>query len=300
MIALHAHLVGAHDAALVALLYLPAAVLAFLLYVDVAARLGVPGARAYLAAYERSSAADRLAALLLAVSAAVHLAVAPGHAADQVTAALFLLDAAALTALAVGAFVLPRWRLAAAALLVANLAAYAVYVAAGREALDAVGLGTKAVEATALALVAGVPGAVSRTAFAREKEVFDPMNLARTYAVAFGVVYTIVGLIGFAVSSTLDTANLIIFPVNVLHNVVHLLVGLLGIGAFLTARSVLYARVMAVLFAVLTLAGFLPQPLLGLVPLGGADIVLHALTAILAGVAGWGYASRGGVREATT
>lgn len=126
------------------------------------------------------------------------------------------------------------------------------------------------------------------------------MNLARTYAAVFGVVYTIVGLIGFAVSTSLETANLIIFPVNVLHNVVHLLVGLLGIGAVLTGRSVLYARVMAVLFAVLTLAGFLPQPLLGLVPLGGADIVLHALTAILAGVAGWGYASRGGVREATT
>jgi len=196
--------------------------------------------------------------------------------------------------------VLPRWRPLAALLLVANVAAYAAYVVSGREALDAVGAGTKVVELTALALVAGIASATSGAAFAREKEVFDPMNLARAYAVAFGVVYTIVGLIGFAVSSTLDTANLIIFPVNVLHNIVHLLVGLLGIGAFLTARSVLYARFMAVLFAVLTVAGFLPQPLLGLVPLGGADIVLHALTAILAGVAGWAYASRGGVREATT
>lgn len=126
------------------------------------------------------------------------------------------------------------------------------------------------------------------------------MNLSRAYAVAFGVVYTLVGLIGFTVSTTLDTANLIIFPVNVLHNVVHLLVGLLGIAAFLTARSVLYARAMAVLFAILTLAGFLPQPLLGLVPLGGTDIVLHALTAILAAVAGWAYASTDGMRRATT
>jgi len=118
------------------------------------------------------------------------------------------------------------------------------------------------------------------------------MNLSRTYAVAFGVVYTIVGLIGFAVSTTLMTANLVIFPVNVIHNVVHLAVGLLGLGAFLTGRSVLYARVMAVLFAVLTVVGFLPQPFLGLVPLGGADIFLHAMTAILAGVAGWAYADR--------
>jgi hypothetical protein len=154
VIALHAHLVGAHDAALVALLYLPAAVLAFLLYVDVAARLGVLGAGAYLAAYERSAPAVRLAALLLAVTATVHLAVAPGHAAEPATAALFLLDATALTALAIGAFVLPRWRTLTAALLVANVVTYAAFLVAGREGLDAVGIGTKVVEVTALALVA--------------------------------------------------------------------------------------------------------------------------------------------------
>jgi hypothetical protein len=48
---------------------------------------------------------------------------------------------------------------------------------------------------------------------------------------------------------------------------------------------------MAVLFAILTVAGFLPQPLLGIVPLGGADIPLHAATAILAALAGWLYRS---------
>lgn len=157
VIALHAHVVGGaggeHDAALVALLYLPAAVLAFLLYVDVAARLGMPGARAYFAAYAGSGATVRLAALLLAISATVHLAIAPGHAADPRTAALFLLDAAALTALAVGAFVLPWWRPLAAALLVANVAVYAGYVVSGREAVDAVGIGTKLVEVGALALL---------------------------------------------------------------------------------------------------------------------------------------------------
>lgn len=115
------------------------------------------------------------------------------------------------------------------------------------------------------------------------------MNLSRIYAVAFGVVYTLVGLVGFTVSSTLATANLIVFPVNLLHNVVHLLVGLIGIGAYFTGQTVAYARGMAVLFAILTVAGFLPQPLLGLVPLGGADIALHAATALLAAAAGWLY-----------
>lgn len=118
------------------------------------------------------------------------------------------------------------------------------------------------------------------------------MNLSRLYAITFGAVYTVVGLIGFTVSTTLATATLILFPVNVLHNAVHLLVGLLGIAAFLTGRTVEYARAVAVVFAVLVVAGFLPQPLLGLVPLGGADIALHALTALLAAAAGWFYTQR--------
>jgi uncharacterized protein DUF4383 len=115
------------------------------------------------------------------------------------------------------------------------------------------------------------------------------MNLSRIYAIAFGAVYTLVGLLGFTVSTTLATANLIVFPVNLLHNLVHLLIGLLGLAAYFTGQTVAYARGMAILFAVLTVAGFLPQPLLGLVPLGGADIPLHAATALLAAAAAWLY-----------
>lgn len=115
------------------------------------------------------------------------------------------------------------------------------------------------------------------------------MNLSRIYAVASGTVYTLVGLVGFTVSTTLATANLIVFPVNALHNVVHLLIGLLGLGAYFTGQTVTYARWMAILFGILTVAGFLPQPLLRLVPLGGTDIPLHAATALLAAAAGWMY-----------
>jgi Domain of unknown function (DUF4383) len=115
------------------------------------------------------------------------------------------------------------------------------------------------------------------------------MNLARVYAIAFGAVYTLVGLIGFAIAPGLATGTLIIFPINGLHDAAHLLVGLLGIAAFLLNRNLEYARFMAVLFAVLTVAGFAPQPLLGLIPLGGTDIGLHAATALLAAAAGWLY-----------
>ena len=118
------------------------------------------------------------------------------------------------------------------------------------------------------------------------------MNLSRIYAVVFGVIYTLVGLVGLLIAPTLATASLIVFPVNVLHNAVHILVGVLGIAAFVSGRTIEYARVVAIVFAVLTIAGFLPQPLLGLVPLGGLDIALHAATALLAAAAGWLYRPR--------
>jgi hypothetical protein len=204
---------------------------------------------------------------------------------------LFALDGIAL--LIASAWSLTRpvrgWRVACSVLLLGGLLAYAGYVASGTETADAVGVATKLVELASLGLLVLPDGQAHET---RSTRRYDSMNLSRIYAIAFGVVYTLVGLIGLAVAPTLATATLIVFPVNVLHNAVHILVGVVGIAAFLSNRTVEYARGMAVLFAVLTIAGLLPQPLLGLVPLGGLDIALHAATALLAAAAGWLYAAR--------
>lgn len=114
------------------------------------------------------------------------------------------------------------------------------------------------------------------------------LTLSKSYAVVFGAVYTLVGILGFFVSTTLATADLIVFPVNVLHNVAHLvLIGIPGLVAYFVNRTVAYARAMTVLFAVLVVAGLLPQPFLGIIPLGGWDIALHALSGIAAAAAGW-------------
>ena len=125
------------------------------------------------------------------------------------------------------------------------------------------------------------------------------LSLSKSYAVVFGAVYTLVGILGFFVSSTLATADLIVFPVNVLHNAAHLVViGIPGLIAYFSGRTVEYARVMAVLFAVLVVAGFLPQPFLGIIPLGGWDIALHALSGVAAVAAGW--LALGAVRRPST
>ena len=114
------------------------------------------------------------------------------------------------------------------------------------------------------------------------------MNVSKAYALVFGGVYTLVGILGFFVSTTLATGTLILFPVNVVHNIAHLaLIGIPGLIAYFIGRSVGYARAMTVLFAVLVVAGFLPQPFLGIIPLGGWDIALHAASGVAAFAAGF-------------
>ena len=57
--------------------------------------------------------------------------------------------------------------------------------------------------------------------------------------------------------------------------------------------AVLYARGVALIYAALTVAGFVPNlnTLFGLVPLYGNDIWLHALLALVAAYFGWVHRS---------
>lgn len=124
-----------HNLPLLAVLWLPAA-LALLRRDDRIAR-----------AWRRLDLPTQGALLLMAVAAAVHLALIPAHAGDPVTAVLFALDAAALTAVGFAGLAGVRgWRPAAVLLLLGAVGAYGFYVAGGREALDLTGVATKAVE----------------------------------------------------------------------------------------------------------------------------------------------------------
>ena len=127
------------------------------------------------------------------------------------------------------------------------------------------------------------------------------MNTA-SMAMVFGVVFLLVGLSGFfaappppdAPPLTLEHGHglaLGLFPVNTLHNIVHLLFGVLGIaasrGAIMAARQ--YFQIVAVAYALLVVLGLIPatQTAFGLVPLWGNDVWLHALVAAVAGYFGF-------------
>jgi len=85
-----------------------------------------------------------------------------------------------------------------------------------------------------------------------------------------------------------------LFPINLVHNIVHGLFGLWGLLASRSATaSLYYARGMGIAYFALALAGFVPglNSLYGLAPLYGNDIWLHALLALIASWFGWVHRS---------
>ena len=134
----------------------------------------------------------------------------------------------------------------------------------------------------------------------------------RTFALVCGIVFLMLAATGLipgllhapgpghpdlAVDSMRGDA-LGIFPVNILHTLVHLLFGIWGLVAYRnwdSART--YARAVAIIYAVFAVMGLIPglDTTFGLVPLFGNDVWLHLLLA--APAAYFGFLHRDDARE---
>ena len=131
---------------------------------------------------------------------------------------------------------------------------------------------------------ADLPGAGSRG-----------MTWPQQLALAFGVIYTLIGMIGFFVTgfgdffgnvngATMEHDHTLLgFMINPMHNVVHVLIGVVGIAL---SRTLSGARTYGWLLAV----GYGAAFIYGLIAIGkdwdflnlnAADNVLHILTAIV-------------------
>lgn len=126
----------------------------------------------------------------------------------------------------------------------------------------------------------------------------------RYFALIYGLVFLIIGVLGFvpglitappagappmAVASYFG-ALFGLFPVNLLHNLIHIAIGLWGLATWRslgTARG--YARAVTAVFAVIAIFGLIPglSTLFGLVPFYSNDVWLHGLAAIIAAYFGW-------------
>jgi hypothetical protein len=107
--------------------------------------------------------------------------------------------------------------------------------------------------------------------------------LSKLTALVFGAVYALAGVVGFAVTGFSGTGTLIIFDLSVLHNVVHLAIGASGLAAFAAgaAASRRFAQVYGAVLAAVAVLGIVVSNPLGILPIGGADVLLHAASALV-------------------
>ncbi|MGH8519125.1 MAG: DUF4383 domain-containing protein [Panacagrimonas sp.] len=119
--------------------------------------------------------------------------------------------------------------------------------------------------------------------------------MVKRVAMVFGVVFLLVGILGLVsaggMSMAADPAPAMIlglFPVNLLHNIVHLLFGVWGLVASRTvAGAKMFAQVGGIIYIVLAVLGFFLPTTFGLIPIGGHDIWLHALLGVILVAAGF-------------
>lgn len=128
---------------------------------------------------------------------------------------------------------------------------------------------------------------------------------SRSFARVIGIMFLAVGVLGFIPGlkspPPLSAPHLAVeggyglllglFPVNWIHNLVHLAVGVIGWSSSRTmvdARK--FARGLTLFYSTLALMGVIPalNSLFGLAPLFGHDIWLHAGTAAVAAYFGFG------------
>ena len=128
---------------------------------------------------------------------------------------------------------------------------------------------------------------------------------SRSFARVIGIMFLAVGVLGFIPGlkspPPLSAPHLAVeggyglllglFPVNWIHNLVHLAVGVIGLSSSRTmvdARR--FARGLTFFYGTLALMGVIPalNSLFGLAPLFGHDIWLHAGTAAVAVYFGFG------------
>jgi hypothetical protein len=105
--------------------------------------------------------------------------------------------------------------------------------------------------------------------------------MAKTLAVLFGIVFLLVGILGFVPAVTKDQMLLGIFHVNTAHNCVHLLSGVIALICGMTGvgASRLYFKLFGVVYGLVAVLGLMHMgehtTLLGLISNNDADTYLH-------------------------
>ncbi len=131
----------------------------------------------------------------------------------------------------------------------------------------------------------------------------------RILALALGAIFTILGIIGFFTPTENSTGVQAIFGIfdsDLIHNIIYLVTGLLGIAAAFTGYSRHYNRVFGVVYLLWGLLGLIPVLyfpagtfgtdsglFLGITHLNAGDHILHIIAGVIAIVVGFFMADTG-------
>jgi hypothetical protein len=117
--------------------------------------------------------------------------------------------------------------------------------------------------------------------------------VVRKFALYFGGLYLAVGIVGFLPflggSANLEGKKLLgIFTVNLIHNLVHLVIGVAGITMSRSlGNATLFAKGVGVFLVAIGVIGIFNFPIFAntkdaFLPIGGIDVLLHLATGALA------------------
>jgi uncharacterized protein DUF4383 len=115
--------------------------------------------------------------------------------------------------------------------------------------------------------------------------------MAKTLALLFGVVFLLIGILGFVPAVAPNEMLLNIFHVNPAHNAVHLLTGVIALVAGMAGvgASKTFFKIFGVVYGLVAVLGFVVGDgmLLGLISNNAADTWLHVGIAVVSLIIGF-------------
>jgi len=121
--------------------------------------------------------------------------------------------------------------------------------------------------------------------------------MIKTAALLFGIVFLLIGILGFVPAVTPDNGMLLgVFHVNIAHNIIHLASGVVFLlcGMAGAGPSRTFFQIFGIIYAVVAVLGFYygDNALLGLISNNTADTWLHVVLAVVMLFLGFGPSGR--------
>lgn len=114
------------------------------------------------------------------------------------------------------------------------------------------------------------------------------VQMVKRVALVFGLLFIVIDILGLVVSGGMQMGNASspamlfgLFPMNVLHNLIHLAFGIWGVLASRSFNgSVVFCKLGGFAYLCLAVLGLVVPTFFGLIPIGGNDVFLHTVIGV--------------------